>query len=209
MKVLLVEDDISLNNTICKILDNLNINYNTFYSGKDLKDDFIKYDLAIIDINLPDINGLDLTKKIKSSNKNLPILIISSYNDLDIIKSAYNLGCEDYLKKPFFIEELEYKIKKYIKNQIKLDKNLIYDFDKKVLIKNNQLVELTKKEYLLLELFLNNLDKSLSIEQIKNTLYNEFVNDNTIRVLVSRLKNKLDKKFIKNSPTIGYRLCLD
>ena len=207
MKILLVEDNISLNNTICKVLDNLNIKYDTFYSGKELNS--FNYDLAIIDINLPNINGLELTNKIKSINKNLPILIISSYNDLDTIKSAYNLGCEDYLKKPFFIEELEYKIKKYIKNQIKLGDDLIYDFDKKVLLKDNKSIELTKKEYLLLELFLNNLDKSLSIELIKNNLYDEFVNDNAIRVLISRLKNKLSKNLIKNSPTIGYRLCID
>ena len=114
MKIFLLEDDYSLNETIKEMLE---LNYHeidSFYDGEVAYNNIAhNYDLYILDINTPSIDGIELLKLIKKSNSQTKVIMISANINIDKIKEAYNHACDDYLKKPFDVEELILKVEKY------------------------------------------------------------------------------------------------
>ena len=150
MKILLLEDNNRLNNSIVKRLEIKGYKVDSFIDGHEaLNSIFDGYDCFILDINVPSIDGINILKVIRENDKNIPILIISSNIDLDTIKNAYGYGCNDYLKKPFFIDELEVKIEKLcqLDNEIiSLDEQFTYDIKKLV-------IDLTVKKKIFLNLY--------------------------------------------------------
>ncbi|MBF0265644.1 MAG: diguanylate cyclase [Gammaproteobacteria bacterium] len=114
MKILLIEDDVVLNETIDNYLSMKGNELTTFDDGANAIEviDKSSFDLYIIDINIPNINGLELVKLIRLNDPDAPIIIITASMELGHFKSAYHLGCDDYLKKPFHLEELEIRINK-------------------------------------------------------------------------------------------------
>ena len=152
-----------------------------------------RYDLYILDINVPGISGLNLLKKLSKQHKYLNAMIMSAINDISSIKEAYKYGCIDYLKKPFYLEELQIKIEK------------ILNKDLTSLRKKD--VTLTKKGNKLLELLVQNKESIVTYEMIKNIIYDKkTINIETIRVLVKRLRDKLNNKMIKNISGAGYKI---
>ncbi len=113
MKILLLEDDIALNKSIYDALVYSGYSVDTFFDGNDVIDNLSSiYDLYIMDINVPNISGLELLNLIHNQNNQSKIIMISANTDINIIENAYNLGCIDYLKKPFHLKELRIKIDK-------------------------------------------------------------------------------------------------
>ena len=111
MKILLLEDDIALNKSIYDALVYSGYSVDTFFDGNDVIDNLSSiYDLYIMDINVPNISGLELLNLIHNQNNQSKIIMISANTDINIIENAYNLGCIDYLKKPFHLKELRIKI---------------------------------------------------------------------------------------------------
>ena len=110
MKIFLLEDDYSLNEAIKEIIQLESHSVENFYDGETafskISNDF---DLYILDINIPNINGLEILKQIKQINPKTKVIIISANINIDLIREAYTLGCDDYIKKPFDIEELLFK----------------------------------------------------------------------------------------------------
>jgi DNA-binding response OmpR family regulator len=117
MKIFLLEDDYSLNEAIKEILELENHIVDNFYDGEIAFDNILNnnYDLYILDVNVPNIDGLEVLEKIKSISLNLNVIIISANINIDLIKKAYLLGCDDYLKKPFDLEELILMLARYEK----------------------------------------------------------------------------------------------
>lgn len=114
MKIFLLEDDYSLNEAITEIIELESYIVDCFYDGEIAFNSISnEYDLYILDINIPNINGLDILEKIKEININSKVIIISANINIELIKEAYLLGCDDYLKKPFDTEELILKINRY------------------------------------------------------------------------------------------------
>ena len=114
MKIFLLEDDYSLNESIKEIIELENHTIDNFYDGEVAFNNFSNdYDLFILDINVPNIKGLELLKIIKNTNFRTKVIIISANININLIKEAYDLGCDDYLKKPFDLEELVLKINRY------------------------------------------------------------------------------------------------
>ena len=106
---------------------------------------------------MPNIDGIKILKKIREFYTSLPVIIISASVELDVIKQAYEFGCNDFLKKPFFIDELEIKIEKFCNIQndkIFFDDDCYFDFKSSTIIINGIENRLTKKEKLLINLFL-------------------------------------------------------
>ena len=104
MKILLLEDDIALNKSICAALNYSGYDVDTFFDGNEVLNNLnFLYDLYIMDINVPNISGLELLDLIQNQNNQAKIIMISSNTDINTIKNAYNLGCIDYLKKPSYI----------------------------------------------------------------------------------------------------------
>jgi len=209
MKIALIEDEIYLNDAIKMLLEYEDGFYVDSY--KNIKD-FLKnikehYDLIIADINLPDGNFLQELAKYKIA-ENSKVIIISSYGELENLKKAFDLGAEDFIKKPFEYEELILRIKRLFKTKkTKITENILYDPESKMLITPKEKSFLTKKEAKLLELLLNNKGKFVPIETISNHVWNEKTSPNTIAALVKRLRAKLnDKSLIISKREIGYML---
>ena len=208
MKIFLLEDDYSLNEAIKEIIELENHSVKNFYDGQTAFDNISNnFDLYILDINIPNINGLEILKNIKNINPKTKVIIISANININLIKEAYNLGCDDYIKKPFDIEELLLKIHRYENKSklIDLEKNIIFNLFSRELFVNNKVIELTKNEKNLLFLLVENLGKKISYEQIEYFVYeNNIKSSDAIRSLVKRLRKKIPKDIILNSLDQGY-----
>lgn len=199
MKILLLEDDVALNRAIKKVTQ-LDAHITTaFMDGQDVLNAIDEiYELYILDINVPNINGLELLNLIYTKDKTSKVIIISSNTDIESLQKAYKFGCVDYLKKPFHLEELRIKIAKL-------------DTKSKDLLSNIKLKNsddtLTKKEKELLTLLLEHKNSTLSYALIEEELYKDKpMSLDGLRALVRRLRAKLADDMIQNVLEEGYRI---
>ncbi len=209
MRVILIEDEESLNIALGIFLKSQGFEV---YSFSTLGDFFDKYkkimpELIISDISLPDGNFLEELDNHPDLSY-VKVLIISGNTDIHSIKKAFNLGAEDFIKKPFDYEELTIRINKIFKehkSKIHIEDDLYYDTTSKSIINKENIVELSKKESLFLELLLKNRGKILNHKIIIDYLWDEPVSLNTLNVLVKRVREKLGKKnIIKTKRDLGY-----
>jgi len=210
MNILLLEDDKQLNKAISKFLTLKGLHITSFYDGNDVIEQIGGYDLYLLDINTPNINGIDILKYINSRSLNAKVIMISANIDMEMIKSAYSNGCYDYLKKPFQIEELFLKvhnIEKELKQIVSLDNKFTFDVANKLLYKDEHQIDLTKKETNLLHLLSINMNKVVTYEQIEFEVYNDKNTSLTsIRALVKRVREKVGKEIIKTIVNVGYKI---
>uniref|UniRef100_UPI004047E716 response regulator transcription factor n=1 Tax=Aliarcobacter sp. TaxID=2321116 RepID=UPI004047E716 len=208
MKIFLLEDDYSLNESIKEMLEIENYIVDSYYDGSIAYEHIIgDYNLYIFDINLPNIDGIYLLEHIKTINKNSNVIIMSANININKIKEAYSKGCDDYVKKPFDIQELLLKVNKYTEKSyfIHLDKNLFFDKKEKILFLDSKEIELTKNEKNLLFLLIDNIGNKVSHSQIEDFVYErEAKSSDAIRSLLKRLRKKLPKDLILNSLEEGY-----
>jgi len=199
MKILLLEDDIALNKAIEKVLALDQHTIDPFFDGQTLINALEKrYDLYILDINVPKISGLDLLGTIMLQNKHAKVIMISSNTDMQSIQKAYDIGCIDYLKKPFHIAELRAKI-----SHLKLSGEHLISH---IQLKNENEI-LTKKERRFLTLLLNNLALVVNYEMIENHVYeNKPMTMDALRALIRRLRVKLLDNIIVNVIDEGYTI---
>jgi DNA-binding response OmpR family regulator len=212
MKILVLEDNIRLATLIVEALEQKKYSVTLFSDGKEALsaiDD--GYDCFVLDINVPGMDGIALLHEIRSMNTHTPAIIISATIELDTIQEAYKKGCDEYLKKPFYMYELEMKIEKLCKPKqtvLKLFEGFSYDSDYELLRDhNNEEVKLAKKEILLLNLFAKNLGKTITFERIEQYVWaGELTTTENIRALIKRLRKKLPEETIENQGGMGYRL---
>ncbi len=212
MKILLLEDNARLANLIKDVLEKENYKV-------DLTDDGEKalnmladgYHCYILDINVPSIDGISILETIRLYHKNIPVIIISSNHNLDKIQKSYELGCDDYLKKPFYMYELVQKVKKLLlpkKHIVNLWDDFCYNVNDKRLYQNGKKdIKLAKKEILFLELFIKDKKKIVNYEQMQEYIWEgKETNMENIRALIKRLRKKLPKGAIESVKDIGYKL---
>jgi DNA-binding response OmpR family regulator len=209
MKILLLEDNKKLNETITKRLKLKNYNVISFTDGADAYEKITEgFSCFILDINVPNVDGINILRKIREYYKIVPVIIISGSVELDIIKQSYDFGCNDYLKKPFFIDELEIKIEKLCNiedKNIYFDENSYFDFRSATVVIDNKETRLTKKEKLLMNLFLSKKNQVITYETIENYVWEgSFVSLESIRSLIRRLRKLLDKEYIQTVVDTGY-----
>lgn len=215
-KICLVEDEISLNNLIKSYMEKEGYDVIQFYKGNDALE-YIgkeKIDLWVLDIMLGDsISGYDLIKKIRSLDKNVPVIFTSARDqDLDKILGL-ELGSDDYVAKPYSPKELMLRINNILKrvytnsNKIKYEDYEI-DIDKRIVLHNNKEINLTTLEFDLLYMFLSNKGKSYSRDDILNIIWGEnyFGSDRVVDDLIRRLRRKMPKLNINTIYGFGYRL---
>ena len=212
MKILVLEDNERLANLIVEALEQKKYHIELFNDGKkalNAIDD--GYDCFILDINVPGIDGITLLQEIRKMHLNVPTIIISANIELETIQDAYLKGCDEYLKKPFYMYELEMKIEKLCKPTIvtlHFAQGYNYSLEKETLFdpENNE-IKLAKKEILLLNLFAKYLGKTVTFERIEQYVWEgELTTNENIRALVKRLRRKLPEETIENQGGVGYRL---
>lgn len=170
------------------------------------------YDVAVLDIMLPDGNGFDLFKKIRRYS-DLPVIFLTAVDDEDSVVNGLELGADDYITKPFSTRELIARIKRVANKNSK--KNIItvsgitLDLDKSAVFENGKQLELTALEYKLLSLLMQNVGKVVTRELIFEKIWDvsgNFVNDNTLTVYIKRIRKKLDADIIKTVKGLGYQV---
>lgn len=217
MKILMLEDEYMLSRAIRTYLLNKNFFVDHFDNGIDVMKAVKnrEYDFFILDINTPFMSGLECLKELAVSHPNIPKIIMSAYHDIDYITEAFDLGCSDYLKKPFNLKELEIRIKRltttvnesYRENnsQVNLSQNYIYDTNENLFYYKNKIEKFTKREHALFVLFVTNSEQILTEENIRSFIWGEEdVEDSTIRSLINRLRGKLKEDLIENIRGYGY-----
>ncbi|MDX4039621.1 response regulator transcription factor [Aliarcobacter skirrowii] len=212
LKVLIVEDEIDLANLIKSSIKELFFKVVIAKDGLEAikKFDSFKPDIIISDIMMPNLNGLEMSKKIKEKNSETPIVILSAHSHKEMLLEAIDLGISKYFIKPFdieeFIEYLKELSKKINKNKsIKLKDNFVFDFNNLSLYQNDILVNLTKRERQFLALLIENKNSYVTTFDIKKTLWkNEIVSDERLRTFIKRLRAKTSKELIENVSSCGY-----
>lgn len=199
MKILLLEDNISLNRAIVKVLKLDSHTVQSYLDGQDVLNALAEhFDLYILDINVPHVNGLELLKAITAEHSEANVMMISSNTDLDSLQKAYEFGCVDYLKKPFHLEELRMKIAKLTPPELTACTSLQ---------QRRKDDTLTKRERALLELLLDNPHSVVNYTMIEAVVYKEKVmSRDGLRALVRRLRTKLHDDSIHNVIDEGYSL---
>jgi DNA-binding response OmpR family regulator len=212
MKVLVIEDDIQLNTTIKKFLELNNYEVQTVLDGKKALDTIqdSKFDLYVVDINIPNINGLEFIKHIREYDKESAIIMITASLDIDDFTKAYEYGCNDYIKKPFHLKELDVRIKKLFddKEILKINDYMSYNFKYQELTINGKVVHLRKKTNKLLQILLKNLNHTVKTEEIIKYVWADEKKENyPLRQLTADLRKELNtkKEHIISVFGVGYR----
>jgi len=211
MKILVLEDNERLLNVIKAALEKENYTVDTYIDGDEAMEALNNgYNCFIMDINVPHIDGISLLELLRINHKDTPVIIISSNHDFEKIQKSYDLGCDDYIKKPFFILELVQKVKKYCNIQkkfLEFNDEYKYDFINHILYNNEKEIELTKKEILFLELFSKNLHHVASYAELEEYVWEgEDTNLVNIRAMIKRLRKKIPSEAIVIVKGMGYAL---
>ncbi len=202
-QILIIEDDRILNRGITFALKKEGYEVVSAYNKEEGKQLILnnKIDFLLLDINLPDGNGLDLCKEIRSKVV-CPIVFFTANDTEEDMVKGFESGCDDYISKPFSVEVLKHKISAIlrrntidVKNEFEY-KELKIDFDKNIVKKDNIEVSLTATEYKLLELFVKNKGKVLTKDILLEKLWDnsgKFVDENTLSVNIRRLRKKIEQ----------------
>lgn len=222
MNILLLEDDFELAAEISKFLKTKQFVCDVVYDGTlIIKQLTLKtYDIILLDINVPGLNGLEVCSQIREINKQIPVLMLTAYGEIDDKLNAFNKGADDYLVKPFHFEELLARINVLFrrreaplsqKNSILIG-DLSIDIDQKMVKRKEEAIALTAKEFKLLCILAEAKGRVLSKQAIADKLWDYHIetNQNTIEVYINFLRNKIDKnhsvKLIHTKVGFGYYL---
>lgn len=213
-KILLVEDDIYLRDGLEELL--LNENYipvcaRNFTEGKKLFGSDI-YDLIMLDVLLPDGNGLDLCSFIRKTGSDIPILFLTACDEEFQIVKGLDAGADDYVTKPFRLKELLSRIRALLRRRTSVHKyhcdDISVDFPNMNVKKNDKNVFLTPTEFHILSSLISNSGVIVSRKTLLERIWDSdgsFIDDNTLSVHVSRLREKIGSEHIKTVRGIGYR----
>ena len=216
MKILLVEDNITLREGLVYLLKENNYLVDEASNYKEAKLLIDKsYDMIILDISLPDGNGLELYKSY-IKDLNISTIFLTARDDEGSVVKGLTIGADDYVTKPFSSKELLVRISKIlmrkVKNTIIQVKDIKFDLDKMEVYKNDKKLDLTSLEIKILSLFLTNLNKVVArnyiIEKVWEWTGND-IEDNTVTVYLKRIREKLGNDIILTIKGIGYRVDSD
>jgi len=216
MKILLLEDEVMLQSAMVEYLTDTGYDITPFEDGNKAFENAMQnnYDLFIFDINTPSIDGLSLLEKLQKEKMFVPTIFISAITQIEQISKAYELGCYDYLKKPFHLKELTLHIDRLLKmanieskSLVKISKMYGYDLDRQRLLFDNEEQTLTPKQAQIINLFACNIGKIVDFDMLRYYVWEDSHVDNaTIRAEMHRVKQTLKEDLIENLKGIGYRV---
>ena len=216
-KILLLEDDVALNETIVDYFESLNYDIISVYDGYSAQDIIYEnnFDLLLLDVNVPDISGFEILKNIREQNITTPAIFITSLNSMVDLEHGYDSGCDDYIRKPFALKELKLRVETILKREffhsndatIMIDDNITYNTTNELLTINDKEIQLNNKDAKLLKLFLKNKDQIIAHETIYSALweYDEQISQSALRTYIKNLRKYLGKEKIVSIKKLGYR----
>lgn len=204
-RILLLEDDSILAQTLVELLEGEGYSITLARDGDEAADASYDggFDLYIFDINVPDINGVELLKSLREADDKTPTIFISALVDLGSISKAFAVGAQDYIKKPFFPEELLIRVNaKFAQTDTTIKyKDLEYDPKTKTLKKNGRTIALGEVQERLFSLFIRNISQVVTQEMLLDCL--EKPSSSALRVALTKLKQTTGLN-IKNLRSVGY-----
>ncbi|AXH09932.1 two-component system response regulator [Malaciobacter halophilus] len=215
-KLLLLEDDITLSETIVEYLQDKDFEVIQAFDGEEALSCAYetKFDLLLLDVNVPLLSGFEVLKQIRQNQDKTPAIFITSLNSMNSLEEGFNSGCDDYIRKPFALKELLLRVKTILKREylnkeeiIKIDEQLSFNLSSYELKNRNEKINLNNKELKLLKLFLLNQNELLSHEKIYDYVwdYEEEASDTSLRTYIKNLRKIVGKDRIVSLKKLGYR----
>jgi DNA-binding response OmpR family regulator len=216
MKILLLEDDLLLNEIIEEHLESKAYEVHTVYTGDEAQELLYSenFDLLLMDVNVPNINGFELLEDIRDKNIKTPAIFITSAHMVEDLERGFKAGCDDYIKKPFELKELDIRIEniKRLHNisqsdNIKVLDNIFLDVNNLTINMENNTFKIAQKESEVLQYLLKNKNKPVSVEELSLNVwaYEEAPIASTIRTYIKNLRKILGEDSIINIRGVGYR----
>ena len=218
-KILLLEDDLTLSETVCEFLEDVGYEVITAYDGEEASEIIYEqnFDIFLLDVNVPLLNGFELLKQKRQDGVKTPAIYITSLDSMDSLELGYESGCDDYIRKPFSLKELSLRIESILKrnffhensSKLKIDENIEYDTESNMLYISHQEIHLSTKESLLLKLFLQHSNEAVSHEMIYDALwtYEETPSESSLRTYIKNLRKLIGKEKIVSIKKLGYKFC--
>jgi DNA-binding response OmpR family regulator len=218
MRILLLEDEYALRLSVQEFLEELGFVVEGYADGDAALDALFEksYDLVLLDVMVPGIDGFELLRTAREHGKELPAIFITSLTDVEAMAKGYRSGCCDYIKKPFDLMELQLRVEQAIRSQclkthkesIALPNGYAYDTKRFVLTHEGEEIPLTRTEKRMLELLVQNRGNVVTPEQFQEFVWGEAVDPANIRVQINKLRKKLSGGLIVNVRGLGYRIDL-
>ena len=212
IKILLVEDEEKLSIGLKNAIGD---NFFSFSVAKDGLEGIEKFekispDIVITDINMPNLDGLEMSNRLKVINPSIPIIILSAFSEKEKLFSAIDVGVTKYFLKPYdpgeLLEYIESIAPTLGAKTIELSDGFVFNKTTSALYKNNRFVSLSKNEIKFLVLLLKNKDEPVNEMRIKLEIWDEDVSDDRLRTFIKRFRAKTSKNLIKNIKGVGYKL---
>lgn len=214
--ILLLEDDVQLSETIKQFLEHSGYRVFPAYDAFEAKDILYEksIDLMLLDVKVPNQSGFDFLKEQRDSGDTTPAIFITSLNAVDDVTKGFDVGCDDYIRKPFALKELLVRVESLIKrhygtkdNRVDLGDGYWFDIKGVFLEKDGQKVALKTKESKLISLFIKYPNELLTYERIYEALwdFDETPSQGSLRSYVNTLRNLLGKDSIETIKQTGYR----
>ena len=216
-KILLLEDDLTLSETIVEYLEENDFEIVCAYDGEEASALIYEeqFDIFLLDVNVPLLNGFELLKQKREEGVKTPAIYITSLNSIDSLETGYDSGCDDYIRKPFVLKELIFRIETILKrgyfhemsSKVKIDDGVEYDIESNLLFIDAVEVQLSSKESKLVKLFLQNQDEVISHERIYETLwsYDETSSESSLRTYIKNIRKIIGKDKIVSIKREGYK----
>ncbi len=215
-KILLLEDDLNLSETVCEYFEEQGFEVICVYNGDDALCSIYEnsFDLLLLDVNVPNKNGFEVLKEIRSQDNNVPAIFTTSLNSMDSLEEGYLSGCDDYIRKPFELKELLFRVQTILKKQFSQKNDLItitpditFNSISNELKYKDEEIKLNLKELRLLKFFLQHPNELLVHDRIYGYVwdYGEEYSDNSLRTYIKNLRKILGKDKIVSLKKLGYR----
>lgn len=217
MKILLLEDEIDYKETIHEFLDTLGYEVESFENGENAFNaiHFHNYQLLLLDIRVPGMDGYEIVKTMRESGDETPVIFMTSLTDIDNLSIGYELGCNDYIRKPFAAQELRYRIEHVIKlfyfhsnrETIKLEDSYSYDLKTGTLMYQEKAVQLTSKEQKVWDYLMTHIGTFVPTQQLWEDVWEcKMVTQADIRMCIKKIRDKTSCNLISNQKGLGYRI---
>lgn len=216
-QLLLLEDDTNLSETVCEFLESKGFCVSPVYNAEEAEVAMYEhhFDLFLLDVNVPSMNGFMLLSKVRKVGNTTPAIFLTSLNAIDDLEKGYESGCDDYVRKPFALKELLFRIETLLKREffhassdlIEISEGIRFDTTSNTLYKDAKPVQLQNKESLLLMLFLQKNNEIITHEMIMSKLweYEEGGSDDTLRTYIKNLRKIIGKDRIVSIKKLGYK----
>ena len=215
-KILLLEDDLNLSDTVCDYLEEKGFEVICVYDGEEALSSIYenRFDLLLLDVNVPIKNGFQVLKEIRKDGNNTPAIYITSLNSVDSLEQGYSSGCDDYIRKPFELKELLIRIQTILKREfsqkseiVNITETITFNSISSELKDADKEIKLNLKELKLLKFFLQHPNELLIHDRIYDYVwdYDEEYSDNSLRTYIKNLRKILGKDKIVSLKKLGYR----